>query len=222
MICLKCGHKNPDHLKHCEKCNAVLLKMTHGEPQAAPSMIDVEDGQSYIQPERMYPTELIFSLIEAGYHYFAEQGTREDFLTAVEETDSRLASFEKEKLPRMMATYQEWKEEEFTSEYGRQMIYLVTKGFRLFREGLDTLQHFLSEDGDDRNRMVEGLIKVQEGNDNIALALELVETHIDIVGEEMKRRQMEAQARAFKEGKEKKEETYASSEAKPGEGEEGK
>ncbi|MCL5037909.1 MAG: hypothetical protein M1269_12485 [Chloroflexi bacterium] len=196
MICMKCGHKNSGDAKYCQKCNAILLRMYDDKNTGEISMLDVEDGFSYLYPEHVYVTPIVQNLMEAIYNFHLGVGTLAKVQGAFSKVKRNFLNFENGLLQEMLETMDSYKEDEFGREYSRQMIYLLNKGSRLTKEGIEQIDEFF-EGNEDRKLLSEGILRIQEGNDNFGLISDLMKANLDVLEQEKSRREMTARAQEF-------------------------
>ncbi|MBM3465448.1 MAG: hypothetical protein FJX76_25425 [Armatimonadetes bacterium] len=184
MICIKCGHSNPDNLNYCEKCNAYIFKMAAGG--AASSMMELEEGKEYLVPQRSYPTEYLYNLTCRAYEYIHEEASGDPLLEAYQVVKARLDDLEFNSLPNAIASLQAERAEEPEDDYPRQVTYLLTKGVSLYREGGALFDQFV-ENGENQV-LIDAITRMQEGNDNLGLALEMGQAREQLIQEELNRR----------------------------------
>lgn len=190
MICVKCGHTNAGGGNYCQKCNAVLFKMAGS--MAPTSSIDVEEGKSYLTPQRSYPTEYLYNLSWRAYEYIHEGASGEPLLEAYQVVRSRIEQFETDGLPALQQDFELEKVELPDDDFSRQMIYLLNKGVGLYREGFDLMEQFI-ESGDNQT-LIQAVTRMQEGNDHLGLAGELSQMRSDAIEVELNK--IAAQERA--------------------------
>ncbi len=181
MICIKCGHSNPGGLNFCQRCNAHLVKM--GPVGGVASAIDIEEGKSYLTPQRSYPTEYMYNLTCRAYEYVQEGASGDPLLEAYEVVRSSIEAFECDGLPAMMASFEEEKLDLPEDDYSRQMIYLMNRGVSLFHEGFDFMDRFIQSG--ENPTLVEAIARMQEANDYLGLARELATLRSQKVDDEL-------------------------------------
>jgi hypothetical protein len=181
MICIKCGHANPGGLNYCQKCNAYLVKMAGASSMT--SSIDVEEGKSYLTPQRSYPTEYLYNLTCRAYEYVHEGASGDPLLEAYQVVRGRMDEFEAEGLPALLTEFENEKLELPEDDYSRQMIYLLNKGVALYREGFDMFDGFI-ESGESQT-LIDAVTRMQEGNDHLGLAGELAQLRTQKIDEEL-------------------------------------
>lgn len=188
MICVKCGHTNPGG-KYCEKCNAVLLQMPG---MVATSSIDVEEGKSYLTPQRSYPTEFLYNLSWRAYEYIHAGASGDPLLEAYQVVRSRMEQFDAEGLPVLLQDFELEKVDLPDDDFSRQMIYLLNKGVGMYREGFDLMDQFIASG--DNQTLIQAITRMQEGNDHLGLAGELSQLRSDTIEVELAK--LAAQERA--------------------------
>lgn len=194
MICIKCGHANPDHLNYCEKCNAYIFKMGAGQG-AAPSVIDLEEGKQYFVPERSYPTEYLYNLTCRAYEYIHENAPGEPLLEAYEVVRTKLDEMEEQSLPGVLEGLNHQRLEDPEDDFPRQMAYLINKGVLLYREGTALMDEFIANG--ENSVLIDAVTRMQEGNDNFGLALEMGQAREMLIAEELNRREQAERAAAL-------------------------
>jgi hypothetical protein len=140
-------------------------------------MLDVTDGGGgerlqYLSPQHAYETELMMTILDAGYRFTRNEATVEELLEKLELTKGKFDQFRTKEMPEILDQLEMSVQKNITAENCRQMIYLLRKGAALFEEGIVDVESSLSQD--DREVFMRGFIKMQEGNDYMALAQELV------------------------------------------------
>ncbi|MDQ7823591.1 MAG: zinc ribbon domain-containing protein [Candidatus Eremiobacteraeota bacterium] len=194
MLCVKCGTINPPGTKYCESCNAVIIAGASGEAPAA--VVDVEEGQAYLSPEKNYDCPWFAELVFIIHLYLKDEADIEEVLDVYESILKYYEGFNSAEIPGFMGELDKWRHDELGREYSRQMTYLITKGFQLIGEGLQEMKAFLASK-EDRESLSAGLTKIQEGVNNVGLAQEFLVLHRTIMEEEMARRQMQSRAEEF-------------------------
>ncbi len=191
-ICIKCGHTNADHMNYCEKCNAVLFKMATG---AGPdTSMELEEGREYLVPQRSYPTEHLYNLTCRAYEYIHHEAPGEPLLEAYQVVKEKLDVMEHEQLPAQLDHLKELANDDPEDEYSRQVMYLLKKGVALYREGCTMMDQFV-ESGDTQT-LIDAVTKMQEGNDNLGLALEIGQTREGLIHQELESRKQQARMQA--------------------------
>jgi hypothetical protein len=159
-------------------------------------MIDVTDGgggerMKYLAPEHTYETELMMSILEAGYRFMRNEIMKAELLEKLELTKVKFNEFRTKQMPAIIDQLESNLRNNITADYCRQMLYLVKKGAMLFEDGVADVESFFTSDN--REVFMRGFIKMQEGNDYMALAQEVVHYHLNVIDSEMARLQMENQ-----------------------------
>jgi len=184
MRCLKCGRSYDDYsIKFCIQCRIPLLRF-EPEEQIAPqhSMLDVTDGgggsrMQYLKPEHAYDTELIRPVLEGSYCFLKGEAGLDVLSERLEQTREVFMSFKDRQLPKILDKLEIILRNGLAEDFSRQVIYLVRKGVTLFEEGIGDVDSFMA-DGN-RESLLCGVLKMQEGNDYIALAQEVIRTGLE-------------------------------------------
>lgn len=195
MICFKCGHEYDDPTrKFCENCKAPIPRFAPANASSAgASMIDVTDGGDqrikYLSPEKPYQTELMLTITEPGYRYFNGEITAGELKEVLSLTREKLETFKTKEMTPILDELEVRLRNNVTVEYCRQLIYLIRKGAMLFEEGLNDVESSL--ESDNRAVFMRGFLKMQEGNDYMAMAQDVVQYHLKVVDSEIVRLEME-------------------------------
>jgi|GEM_PF-999198 len=192
MLCVKCGQDNPLDANECEKCGALLVREENDQDE---SLLDIESGFSYLYPERMYINPVTFNMVKTAFEYSNQKAEKDDVALAFEAVKKRFNALDQEIIPDMLETLYEYKLEDVSKEYARQMMYLLKKGSNLSKEGIGKIENFLATEEFDR--LVEGVFRVQEGNDYLNLAGELIKANLQFLQEEICRRKLASRADEF-------------------------
>lgn len=195
MMCVKCGTTNPPGTKYCEKCNAMIFS-TASESSAS-SVVDVEEGQEYLTPEKDYECNWLAELMYITKVYLEGEADMEEVIDVYESLLELHAHYEDKELPDFLNELDSWRHDPLGKEYSRQMTYLLTKGFQLMGEGLQMVKGFIANPKD-RENLRNGLIKLQDCANQIGLAEEFLRLHQQIMAEEIARREMQSRADEFK------------------------
>lgn len=171
MNCVKCGQSNPGGLNFCQRCNAQLLKIAGA---AASSSLDIEEGKAYLTPDRAYPTEFLYNLSCRAYEYVHQGAPGEPLLEAYHIVRSRIDEFEAEGLPALLSELESERHEMPDDDHARQMIYLLSKGVSMYREGFVGFDDFVVSG--ETEALIFAITRMQEGNDHLGLAGELAQT----------------------------------------------
>lgn len=178
MICVRCGHSNPEGNNYCEKCNQHLVKMA---PAGADrTSLIVEEGYKYLAPQKSYPTKYLFDLTCRAKEYLEDDASGDPMLEAFHVIKIRLAEFEGTALPAIMEGLKSINLQYPTDDYPKQMAYLLNKGVALYHEGVALFESFI-ESGKNEE-MVNGITKMQEGNDYVGVAEEFSGQVSELVG----------------------------------------
>lgn len=183
MICIKCGHSNPDSLNYCEKCNAHLVKMAFAS--APTSSIEVEEGKSYLSPQRSYPTEHLYNLTCRAVEYVDQGASGDPLLEAYKIVQERMDEFETESLPALLQAYQSEKVDVPEDDYSSQMIYLLKIGVAKYREGFAMMDQFIASG--ENATLIQAVHTMQYGNDHLGLAGELATLRGQKIEEELEK-----------------------------------
>ncbi len=181
MRCLKCGRSYDDYsIKFCIQCRIPLLRF-EPEEQSAPqySMLDVTDGGGgsrlqYLKPEHAYDTNLIRPILDGSYRFLKGELAIDELSARLEETRETFMAFKEKQLPAILDKLEIILRNGLAEEFCRQVIYLVRKGVMLFEEGIGDVDCFMTDDS--RENLLRGVLKMQEGNDYIALAQEVIQS----------------------------------------------
>jgi len=192
MLCVRCGQENPPEALECSNCGALIVKEENNQDE---SLLDVESGYSYIYPERMYINPIVFNLVKSAFEYCQQKVDKEYVGEALKAVQTRLFDLNNEIIPEMLDTLHEYKQEEVSREYARQMIYLLNKGVKLSKEGIGRVENFLETE--DFDRLVEGVFRVQVGNDYLYLAGDLMKANLQFLSEEIGKRRLTSRAEEF-------------------------
>ena len=158
----------------------MLLKMAGMGPT---SSIDVEEGKSYLTPQRSYPTEYLYNLTCRAYEYIHEGASGDPLLDAYHVVRTRMEQFETEGLPALLQEFELEKVELPEDDFSRQMIYLLNKGVGMYRDGFDLMEQFI-ESGETET-LIRAVTGMQEGNDHLGLAGELSQMRSDTIEREL-------------------------------------
>ncbi|MDQ7823513.1 MAG: hypothetical protein RDV48_12010 [Candidatus Eremiobacteraeota bacterium] len=184
MMCVKCGITYDDPcIKFCIRCRIPLPRFsadTAGRP--ATSLFDVTDGGGgrrlhYPSPARAYDTDLIRPLLEAAWQFTKGEAAQDAVVSAFMGTRDRFSLFREKELPAIQDRFEVALRENKAVECCRQMLYLLGKGAMLFEEGLCDVEGFLG--CGEGEALLRGVLKMQEGNDYIGLAGEVIESNIE-------------------------------------------
>jgi hypothetical protein len=170
MICIRCGHANHDSNNYCEKCNAHLPKMAGQGAPGGDSILSVEEGYTYITPQKHYQTEYIVNLTDRASEYLNEGASGEPLLEAYNIVKARWEELEQNQLPDMFEGLKSLSSQQPEDTYPKQMKYLLHKGANIFREGIEQFESFIQTGSTDT--LTEACHKLVEGNDYFCLAAE--------------------------------------------------
>lgn len=181
MRCLKCGRNYDDYsIKFCIQCRIPLLRF-EPEEQSTPqySMLDVTDGGGgsrlqYLKPEHAYDTELIRPILDGSYRFLKGEVGIDELSFRLEQTREVFLAFKDRQLPKILDKLEIILRNGLAEEFCRQVIYLVRKGVMLFEEGIGDVESFLIDNN--RESLLRGVLKMQEGNDYVALAQEVIKS----------------------------------------------
>lgn len=168
MICIRCGTNNPAQLNYCQKCNAHLVKMGFS---ASTSFIDVEEGTTYLSPQRSYPTEYLYDLTCRAHEYIYQGASGDPLLQAYHNVKLHMDDFENDGLPTLLEQFRLEKVEFPEDDYPSQMVYLLNKGIALYHEGYQLMDEFVQSG--ENETLVASVHRMQDGNDHLGLVGEL-------------------------------------------------
>lgn len=148
IICVKCGHQNPDGQTNCEQCKAQLPRMVQGQQEEA--------GPSYIS-DRVKELEDASTKVQSG-EWTIEQFTQyiDGILQVMNEREQTIRAIE---IPPQ------------TIEQFRAELEAGFTGISLYHEGLQRMASFAETQ--DPAALTEGLELVKQGNDYLNEALRL-------------------------------------------------
>lgn len=181
MRCLKCGRNYDDYsIKFCIQCRIPLLRFEPEEQTTSlHSTLDVTDGGGgsrlqYLKPEHAYDTELIRPILDVSYRFLKGESDIDELSARLESTREVFITFKDRQLPEILDKLEIILRNGIAEEFSRQVIYLVRKGITLFEEGIGDVESFKTDEN--RESLLRGVLKMQEGNDYIALAEEVIKS----------------------------------------------
>lgn len=172
MLCIRCGHDSPEGSKFCHKCNAKLLHMAPTGNPMSNSLLDLDDTTNIITPEKRYITEHIYHLTACAYDYLHKGEPGEPLLEAFQVIKSRMEEFQNEALPEIVAQLQAERSNYPDLDFAPQILYQINHGTKLVEEGVGYFESFI-ESGDEEV-LIAAVTCMQDGNDHICLANELI------------------------------------------------
>lgn len=172
MLCLRCGHDSPPGSNFCQKCNAKLLQVAPtGDPMPT-STLEFDDKTHYMSADR-YVTEHIYNLTCRAAEYLHQGASGEPLLEAFQVCKTKLEEF-KAFMPEFITQLQQERANHPEYDFAAQILYQVNHGLGLFEQGASMFEVF-AEDGDD-DLLVQAVTSMQDGNDHLCLANELIQT----------------------------------------------
>jgi hypothetical protein len=195
MLCVKCGQDNPPGTKYCENCNAIIMGTL--PESTTTSVVDVEEGQSYLTPEKDYECTWLAEFMFIVHQYLDGKADMEEVIDVYESLVKLYESYDGEKLPDFLNELDTHRHTELGKEHSRQLTYLMTKGFQLMNEGLQMAKEFIANPKNQES-IYNALIKLQDCANQIGLAVEFMQLHKQILADEISRRDMESRADEFK------------------------
>lgn len=194
MLCIRCGEANPPGSNFCSKCNAKLLQMAPTGTPGGSAVLEVDENTEYLTPKQRYVTEHLYNLTCRAYEYLHQGEPGDPLLEAYNIVKAKLLEFEEASLPEIMAQLQAERQEDPEDDYPKQILYLLNKGISLYKEGTGMFDSFV-ESGEEPV-LVDAVTRMQDGNDNICLAYELIYSRTKMAEEELRRREMAERAEA--------------------------
>jgi hypothetical protein len=171
MMCFRCGSDNGPGARYCGQCNAVLPRMESPHDVPAASLVDMQEGTQYRVPQRSFPTEHMYNLTVHAAAYIHEEASGTPLLEAYQEVRKRIEAFEFNDLPGLLDRLHLEKSMAPDDDYYSEIIYLLSRGVSMFREGFERFDAFI-ESGD-TDTLKEAVTRMQEANDNLALGKQL-------------------------------------------------
>jgi hypothetical protein len=194
MLCIRCGHDNPDGTNFCTKCNAKMLQMAPSGTPGGRSVLELDEHTTYLTPDRRYVTEYMYNLTCRAYEYLHVGESGEPLLEAYQFVKSKIDELEQVGMPEMIAQLQAERSDDPENEYPKQVLYLLNKGITLYREGFGMFDSFV-QSGEDQV-LIDSIHKMQDANDNLCLAYQVIGTRNQMLEEELRRREVAARQAA--------------------------
>lgn len=152
LVCIRCGHQNPDRQKYCESCNASLPRISEAVSAPPHERINVHYNQ----------------LKEAGEKIQSGDITQEQYLEVLD----RISTIIMDRLKDLEGL--EISEEVRASV--EEELQLGLSGIQYFLQGIDEMRVYL-EDPNPEHISV-GLESIYQGNENLNVALEMARDNI--------------------------------------------
>jgi hypothetical protein len=149
----------------------MLTMAPSGAPGAA-SAVELDENTHYLTPERRFVTEYLFDLTNRAYEYLHLGEPGEPLLEAFQVVKQRVDDFEHNKYPDILETFVNERNDFPEDEYPKQVLYLLNKGLNMYREGIAQFESFIASG--DEPTLIESVTKMQDANDNLCLAYQLV------------------------------------------------
>lgn len=148
IICVKCGHHNPDGLNQCEQCGAQLPRLVSAGPR---------------EPEPDYIDDRVKELEDAANRVVSGEWSTDQFGEFVDDIMRKLS--EREQAIRSIEIPPE------AIEDFREELECGFQGITLFYEGVNRMSQYL--EALDVTCLEEGLEIVKHGNDQINEAMKI-------------------------------------------------
>ncbi len=195
MLCIRCGYDNREGTNYCSKCNAKMLAMAPVGVPGGTGGLEMDENTTYITPQQRFVTEYIFNLSNRAYEYLHLGEPGEPLLEAFEVVKQKVDEFEFNAMPDILNDLKAERNDDPDNEYPKQVLYLVNKGVALYREGIAQFESFVASG--DEPTLVEAVHKMQDANDNLCLAYQMVGTRNKMLEENLRRAELaERQAQA--------------------------
>ncbi|MEW6279291.1 MAG: zinc ribbon domain-containing protein [Candidatus Eremiobacterota bacterium] len=191
MDCAYCNHANPDQARYCGGCQARLPENVASQRSLC---LELDDQTEYLTPQRTYATEYLQDLSFAAYACLEYGEPLEPLLECYEGVRTRMERFELQVAPAWLSNLYSEQRERPQDSYPRQMSYLIRMGIHLYRNGFDLFEEFRADPQEDL--LLEAIRRMQEGNDHLGLAHELLAIRQQALEEEMRRRNLPTRPRA--------------------------
>lgn len=152
LVCVRCGHKNPEGQKYCESCNANLPRISESVAAPPPEKINIHYNQLKEAGEKIqtgeFTPEQYLGVLDRIYNVVTE---RLNDLENLEISDEIRASVDEE-------------------------LQLGVAGIQYFLQGIDEMRVYL----DDSNveHITVGMESVYQGNEHLNAALDMARDNI--------------------------------------------
>lgn len=172
MLCIRCGFDNKEGSNYCSKCNAKILTMAPSGAPGAASAVELDENTNYLTPQQRFVTEYVFNLTNRAYEYLHLGEPGEPLLEAFQVVKHNVDDFEQNKYPDILQDLKNERSDYPDDEYPKQVLYLLSKGLSLYREGIGMFESFIASG--DEPTLIESVHKMQDANDNLCLAYQIV------------------------------------------------
>jgi hypothetical protein len=149
----------------------LLPRMAPQHDAPAASLVDMQEGTQYRVPQRSFPTEYMYNLTCHAAAYIHEEASGTPLLDAYHDVRSRIEAFEANDLPGLLDRLHLERAAAPHDDYYGEVIYLLSRGVSIFREGFERMDAFI-ESGD-TDTLKDAVTRMQEANDNLALGKQL-------------------------------------------------